>query len=201
MTTIPGARRMAIRVNLRRPHPRTPLPCRERGRARCAGVLSAPDVQVYRYLEAGAHTFPAPAAFRAVLGFRWIAAGGRVLRQLREVTPACSQPDERPKLVVDAVTATATPGSHATPGSYDVTLANRGRGPAAPFALVLMIGGAFAATVRGRGHCPRAKASQVSQTLPPHPRQPHRVQIDPGHHLQEAPAGGRPVTVACVAAP
>jgi len=76
----------------------------------------------------------APASYRAVVRFRWYDASGRLQRQTTRRTPVCRQPDPRPNIVVSAIAVLA-------PGRYAVTVANRGRGAAAPFGVVLSIGG------------------------------------------------------------
>jgi hypothetical protein len=77
----------------------------------------------------------APAYYRAVVRFRWLDARGRVQRRARRVTAACRQPDLRPDLHAGELAADPGP----TPGtaSYRFTVANRGRGDAGPFGVVL----------------------------------------------------------------
>src|SRR3954452_20455702 len=45
----------------------------------------------------------APAAYRAVVSFRWYDSKGKVLRSARRVSPNCHQPDPRPDLHVKRV--------------------------------------------------------------------------------------------------
>ena len=77
----------------------------------------------------------APAAYRAVVRFRWYGRGGRLLRSARRVTRACRQPDPRPNLRAGRLIAEAAP----EPGAaiYRLVVANDGRGPAGPFDVVL----------------------------------------------------------------
>jgi hypothetical protein len=72
-----------------------------------------------------------PAAYRAIVRFRWYDAAGSLVARARRVTPACMQPDLRPDL---------TPGSlravlDASPAFaiYTLTVRNDGRSPAGPF--------------------------------------------------------------------
>lgn len=75
----------------------------------------------------------APAQFRAVVGFRWYDAAGRVIRSARRTSPICRQPDWRPDLRVESVTFTA--GRRA-----EALIVNRGRAPSGPFAVSMGAG-------------------------------------------------------------
>lgn len=52
---------------------------------------SAPSVRVFRYL-AQVTSLTGPADYRALIDFRWLALGGRVLRAARRRTPECAVP-------------------------------------------------------------------------------------------------------------
>src|SRR5437899_2348649 len=69
--------------------------------------VAAPGLGVWNRADAGVGRFrfkqkvanlTAPAAYRAVVSFRWINAGGRVFARAQHVTPTCQQPDLRPNL-------------------------------------------------------------------------------------------------------
>ena len=81
----------------------------------------------------------APAWYRAVVRFRWLAADGRVLAQERSASRTCRQPDPRANLVVGdiAVEPTADPARR----SYMVLVRNTGRALAPPSAVSLFVGG------------------------------------------------------------
>jgi hypothetical protein len=76
----------------------------------------------------------APAWYRAVVRFRWYDASGRLQRQTTRRTPVCRQPDPRPNVVVSAIDVIA-------PGRFTVTVANRGRAAAPPFAVLFTVDG------------------------------------------------------------
>ena len=74
----------------------------------------------------------APAAYRAVVSFRWIGADGRVFARAQHVTPACPQP--LPDLrIVDITRPVGT-------GVYRVTVRNAGGLPAHGFDVSLSVG-------------------------------------------------------------
>jgi CARDB len=80
----------------------------------------------------------APAAYRAVIAFRWIDAKGRVQRTTSRTTPACEQPDPRPDLVLGGVEAVPTGKDRA---AYSVAVGNEGHSEAVPFAVTVTVGG------------------------------------------------------------
>jgi len=90
----------------------------------------------------------APAAYRAVVRFRWVDARGRTVRSSRRTTGACRQPDPRPNLTVLGLrTAVAQSGPVA-----EVTVRNTGRADTlAPAVVALRVG----------------EADQPAQTVPP----------------------------------
>jgi hypothetical protein len=91
METMPGTRRMAMLIVVQE---------------RAAGgatfhTLSAPGLGAWQHSEVGVKIYkyvrqvtdlPAPAAFRAVIQFRWLDNQGRVIRRAVRRTPACRQP-------------------------------------------------------------------------------------------------------------
>jgi hypothetical protein len=81
----------------------------------------------------------APAAYRFEVSFRWTGAKDRVLGTAVRFSRACVQPEFRPDLVVQAVSATVDP-SHPALDDFAVTLANTGATGAGPFTLELSDG-------------------------------------------------------------
>jgi hypothetical protein len=72
-----------------------------------------------------------PAGYRAVVGFRWEDAGGRIARRAQRRTAACEQPDMRPNLVPGTLTGVfdVRPGL----AVYTLAVRNTGRSTAPPF--------------------------------------------------------------------
>jgi hypothetical protein len=94
-------------------------------------LSSDPGVTRYTYTKT-VQNLAAPAAYRMVVRFRWLDAGGDVLARSRDTSRTCRQPDLRPDLgpvLIDAVD-----------GGFAVTLRNAGRTAAGPFAVTLSAG-------------------------------------------------------------
>jgi hypothetical protein len=128
----PGASTMEVRFQLLERTPRSPL-----FRAVAAPGLgvwqqSAPGIGLFRASQEVAG-LAAPASFRTLVTFRWLAADHSVLRSARRLSPICRIPDERPNLVVGRIT-------QPDPTTYVVVVRNNGLGPAGPFAVRLTVG-------------------------------------------------------------
>lgn len=71
-----------------------------------------------------------PASYRVLVRFRWENAHGEIVRRTQRRTGACQQPDLRPDLVAEAVSAIVdAPGL----ALYSVKVHNAGRAGAGPF--------------------------------------------------------------------
>jgi CARDB protein len=115
----------------------------------------------------------APAAYRAVVTFRWLDAKGHTQRTTTRTTPICEQPDPRPDLVLASVDAAPVGKSAA----YTVSVSNEGHGEADPFAVTITVDGvtsdpitlgplAAGAQVTGSLAAPRCTAgSTITVTL------------------------------------
>jgi hypothetical protein len=91
MTAITGTVRMAMRIDVQER-----LPAEAAFHTIMApglGVWRASDekVRVYRYLKQVTNLH-SPASYRALVRFRWLTAGGHVLRRAERLTPRCLQP-------------------------------------------------------------------------------------------------------------
>jgi hypothetical protein len=80
----------------------------------------------------------APAAYKAVVRFRWYDKKGRVQRDVSRTTGPCRQPDPRPDLQVGELTGRVRDADTAV---YEVVARNDGRGVAGAFGVGLTIGG------------------------------------------------------------
>jgi hypothetical protein len=198
MTAVAHTQRMAIRIDLQEHIPSTPG----------FRVVSAPGlgvwrrsavgVKVYRYVKQVTN-LPAPAAFRAVVRFRWLGAGDSVIRRATRRTESCVQRDERPQLNVGAVTITAAP--HSSNAQYEIVVRNDGRGPAGAFGVTLIVDGATQQTLAVPSLA--AGARTVLDAVAPRCSSGSSVQVDldPQHQVDEAAGGGQPKTVSCPLAP
>jgi hypothetical protein len=80
----------------------------------------------------------APAAYRAVISFRWLDGNGHLQRTTTRTTPACEQPDPRPDLVLEGVAGAAVDKSTA---AYTLSIGNDGHAEAPPFAVTITVDG------------------------------------------------------------
>jgi hypothetical protein len=78
-----------------------------------------------------------PGAYLAVVHFRWYGKGGKLLRSAKRETAVCKQPDQRSDLRAGGVSA--LPGPSPDQAIYSVDVANRGRGDAGPFDVILSV--------------------------------------------------------------
>lgn len=137
MPSVRGARRLSMRFDLER------LPEGEDEWER----VDAPTFGEWERSRRGVSGFvyskrveglTAPAAYRAVVRFRWTDAKGRTIRRAVRRTSSCRQPDPRPDLsVLRLRTALADSGP-----VVEVTVRNTGRGDTlAPAVVALRAGG------------------------------------------------------------
>jgi len=148
MPALKGTDRMWMRFQLyERPHGTGPwLP-----------VVDVPTFGVWEKSKPGQTGFVytkrvdqllAPAAYRAVVRFRWYDANGKLQRRARRVSTTCLQPDPRPDLTVGRVTATDAGGGNLR---YVIRVQNEGRSDAGPFDTVLTVNGAAQPAVNVAG--------------------------------------------------
>lgn len=137
----------------------------------------------------------APAQYRAVVRFRWLDARGRLQRRARRVTAICRQPDLRPDL--HAGDLAAEPGAAPGTASYRFTVANRGRGDAGPFNVVLTANRTPQPEQRLGGLA--AGASEVVTLIGPRcaPGSIVRVTVDSASEVVESRERDNPVDVPC----
>lgn len=194
MTAIPGSQRMAIRVDLLE---RMPDGVQHHLSGPGLGVWrrSGPGVQDFQYVKQITN-LPAPAAFHAIVRFRWLGARTRVLRRAQRATPACVQPEQRPKLVVGDVTARGVgPGS--ADAVYHVPVRNVGRGTAPPFNVLLTVNAGPLPELAVLGLAPLSRTVLDATGPRCTPGSTITVTLDPAHQVDEAAGGGAPVTLAC----
>jgi hypothetical protein len=96
-------------------------------------LTSLPGVGRYVY-DKTVQNLSAPAAYRAVVRFRWLDEAGAALERSRATSRVCRQPDMRPDLAATRIDV--TPGT----ARYAVALRNDGRTAAGPFAVTLRVG-------------------------------------------------------------
>jgi hypothetical protein len=131
MGSVPGSTRLQVRFDLRE---------KLRGRrwhrvvAPGLGVWATSTADIFRRSKP-VIGLQAPANYRAVVRFRWL-AGRKVLKRTSRRTPVCRQPDAGPDLRVMDIQVEPTEGNRA---NYLVIVRNEGRSPAAAFDVALSI--------------------------------------------------------------
>src|SRR3954469_17365208 len=138
MPSVPGARRMAMRFTLQARVPPSLV----------FAPVDVPGLRVWKRSAVGRVGFiftqrvqglGSPAAYRAVVRFRWLGRGHRLLRTARRVTAICRQRDWRPDLRAGALTVAPAPTRDTA--TYRLVVRNRGRGDASPFDVALDVAG------------------------------------------------------------
>lgn len=111
MTAIAGTARMAMRVDVQERIPGEVLFHTISAPGPGVWRVSEPRVKVYKYLKQVTN-LSAPAAYRALVRFRWLNAKGHVIKHAERLTPRCAQPaapPSRPQGTAEAGSASASP--------------------------------------------------------------------------------------------
>jgi hypothetical protein len=105
------------------------------------GVWNRADPGVGRFrFKQKVENLGSPAAYRALVSFRWTNADGHVFARGQHLTAICRQPDLRPNLRVASITASRIAGDR-TSNRYDVVVRNDGASAARGFDVSLSLGG------------------------------------------------------------
>jgi len=189
MPAIARADRMRVRMDLER---RTPG-------ERLYRRIKAPGFGVWERSDPGVAGFvfrkrvtglPAPASYRALVRYRWIAKDGSTVRRARARTPACEQPDLRPNLVPGVLTATldVQPGL----AIYTLNVRNTGRSTASAFSV--RVGSATAEVAQLE---PGAQRSLALVALACTPRGRVLVRVDADGRVEESDERGNTTRRRC----
>jgi hypothetical protein len=95
MSTVPGAARMAMRIEVEERLPQEALFRIVATPGAGAWRLSEPRVKVFKYLKQ-VTDLSAPARYRASIHFRWMNSRGATIRRASRLTKACEQPAAPP---------------------------------------------------------------------------------------------------------
>lgn len=134
----------------------------------------------------------APAAFRAVVSFRWYDAKGKVVDTARRTSAVCRQPDWRPDLHVKRI---VLPQGN---GPTKVIVRNRGRGAAESFGVNVQ----RADLVKGATVAALPAGAQATVSVPIgrcRPGDTVTVTLDPAGEIAEAAEDDNTATLACPA--
>jgi hypothetical protein len=132
MRPLPAGRRLALRIDLYQRTSggrwtlRSDVPGLGAWTTPSDALVGTRAGDIFKYRQAVGRLV-APAAYRFHVTFHWLDAGGTVVSDASRTTAVCRQPDLRPDLVLDSVTATSSPRG---PGlvRYALTVSNEGRG-------------------------------------------------------------------------
>lgn len=168
-------------------------------------AVTAPGFGVWQTSSRGIASFtanenvvdlPAPAAFRALVHYRWLNRHGRVIRRDDRVTTACVETVPAPDLFI--VRIDHAPGSPPkTSELYGIVIRNSGPGVASAFEVALTVNGTPLADQQVTG-----LASQTAATVQfSGPRcvagSSITAQVDPAGAITEPANPNRTVTIPC----
>jgi CARDB len=159
-------------------------------------LTSAPGVPAYVYDRRVAN-LAAPAAYRAVVRFRWLDADGEVLARARAASGSCRQSDLRPDLVVRDLQV--APARRRGRQRYVAVVANVGGGAAGRFSVAVSADGRRAGTATADG---LAAGDQVRLRMsgPACPAgSTATAEADPGDAVTESDETDNALTIACPA--
>jgi len=141
----------------------------------------------------------APASYRTIVRFRWLAGDGRRLGGDRDTSPACRQRDLRPDLLPRGVEARA--GADAGRARYVVPVANRGHTAAGPFDVVVSVAGTTLTPFRAPGLAARETALVEVEGPRCSEGQMLTVDVDPTGAVDERSEADNRLSVPCPGAP
>jgi hypothetical protein len=115
METVPGAHRMAMQIVVQEHTPGEVGFHTLTADGLGSWQRSEVGVKIYKYVRQVTN-LPSPAAFRAVVEYRWLNEKGHVIRSDERRTPICRQPDDRSK-PPSSPAPTTTPPTSTTPAA------------------------------------------------------------------------------------
>ena len=171
-------------------------------------AVSAPGFGVWQSSDRAIASFtanenvvdlPAPAAFRALVRYRWLSRRGRVIRRAERVTKACVETAPEPDLFIAQITHAA--GSPArTNELYNVVVRNSGPGTAGPFEVAFSVGATPLADQQVTGLAPHSNATVQFSGPRCAAGNTITAQVDPADAISEPADPSRKVTLTCGAA-
>jgi hypothetical protein len=158
-------------------------------------LTSDPGVRRYTY-EKTVQNLSAPAAYRAVVRFRWLDAAGEVLRESRRTSAACRQPDVRPDLAAERIDV--TPGPEPDTRRYAVTVRNDGRTASGPSTVVLRAGDGVFAPLTVPALAPRERRVVTFSGAACAAGQPLEATVDSGDAVDERDEADNSLLATCL---
>jgi hypothetical protein len=198
MRTARGAARLQMRFTLQARSTERPrwhsLPAAGFGR----WLTSDPGVGRYVYTKRVV-ALDAPASYRTIVRFRWLASDGRRLAGDRATSPVCRQHDLRANLRPLGIEA--RPGADAEHARYVVPVANRGHTDAGPFDVVVSVEGTTLTPARAPELAAGETALVEVEGPPCADGQMLTVDVDPTGAVDERSEADNRLSVACPGSP
>jgi hypothetical protein len=141
----------------------------------------------------------APASYRAVVRFRWLAADGRRVASDRSTSRVCRQADLRPNLRPLGIEMRA--GADPEHARYLVPVENRGKTAAGPFDVVVAVDGTTLTPALAPELEPGESALVEVEGRPCTPGALLTVDVDPTGAVDERTEADNRLSVACPGAP
>jgi hypothetical protein len=155
------------------------------------GVWNTSDPGIGRYVyRKTVESLPAPADYRVVMHFRWMSVLGKPLLRATRTSRVCRQPDLRPDLEPQKVTAL---GNH----RYSVIVRNRGRTAAGPFAVTATSAGQTFLVGTVDELAPGESVSVDGEGPDCGPLGAFEVRVDAEDSVDESEESGNALTVPC----
>jgi hypothetical protein len=142
---------------------------------------------------------PAPAAFRALVRYRWLSRAGRVIHRVERVTKACVETAPEPDLFIVQITHAAGAPAR-TSELFNVVIRNSGPGAAGPFEVALSVGTTPLADQEVAGLA--ARTDTTVQFSGPRCTAGSTItaEVDPADAVSEPTNASRRITLTCGAA-
>jgi CARDB len=141
----------------------------------------------------------APASYRTLVRFRWIARDGHRVASDRSTSPACHQADLRPNLRPLGIDS--RPGADAEHARYVVPVVNRGKSAAGPFDVVVTVDGTTLTPAQTPALEPGERALVEVEGPPCTTGSMLTADVDPTGAVDERAEDDNLLTVTCPGAP
>jgi hypothetical protein len=161
-------------------------------------LSSDPGVGRYVYTKRVVELF-APASYRTLVRYRWLARDGHRVASDRATSPICHQADLRPNLRPLAINSRA--GADAEHARYVVPVVNRGTTAAGPFDVVVTVNGVPLTPAQTPGLEPGERALVEVEGPPCAEGSILTADVDPTGAVDERAEADNRLTVTCPGAP
>ncbi len=134
------------------------------------------------YVKKPVADLAAPAGYRFAVSFRWLGTGTTVLQTVTELSRVCREPELRPDLAVQSVSAGPDP-SHPKREIYSAVIQNLGLTGAGPFIVELSVAGQAILERTVQHIAPHESLTVLLPGPACDPTQPPTVTVDPNGQI------------------